>query len=101
MTLYKNQLPSTATTLSEFICEMNNDLATNALLALYEYEGILPTDCSDYLIFFVDYNENEQAIFAITKVINNWQPVEVNDRVRKFTDTTIWEYDSYITLRVI
>lgn len=101
MTLYKNQLPSIATPFEQFIQEMSIDLATNALFALREYEGKLPTDYTDYLVFFIDYNEKDQAIFAITKIIDDRQLIEVNAIIRKFTDTNVWEYDSYITLNII
>ena len=96
MKLYKDQL-STTMTLSEFIQEMNFDLAFHALEALRAYDGFKPEiEYDDYLIFYVGNN-----VWAITKIIDQWQPIEVNDRVRKFTAYEVWEYDSYANIRFI
>lgn len=100
MTIYSNQLPTTET-FTEFLNNYNQDLATNALTALLYYEGTLNVDYDDYLVFFVDYDEEGEAIFAITKILDKWLPVEVNDRIRKFSAKGIWKYDSIICIRII
>lgn len=94
MTLYQNQI-STCINFQQFLKEMNEELVYNAMIALEEYAGTLPTDYEKYVVFFVEYDKKDNAIFAITQIIDEWQPIEVNDRVRKFTEKYVFDEDSY------
>lgn len=94
MTLYQNQI-STCINFEQFLEKMNENLAYNAMIALKLYVGILPTDYENYVVFFVDYDKKGNEIFAITKIIDEWQPIEVNDRVRKFTKNYVFDEDSF------
>lgn len=98
MKLYQNQL-STLTPFNDFLREMRIELAVNALFALREYNhGELPATYEEYAVFFVDLDEDDKAIWAITKIIDEWQPIEINDRVRKFTEEAIYSQDSYASI---
>jgi hypothetical protein len=78
---------------------MKIELAINALYALREYNhGKLPTDYDDFAIIFVDFDENNKAIWAVTKIIDEWKPREVSDRIRKFTEEVIYSQDSYASI---
>lgn len=95
MTIYEEQL-STLIPFSKFIDEFKLNLAYNAMQALLEYEGTLNNiDYEDYVIFFVDYDENDETIFAISKIIDTWKPIKINARVRKFTENKVYPYDSH------
>lgn len=101
MTLYKDQL-STTMTLPQFIDEMNFDLAYYALEALLAYDGIEnKIDYDNYLIFHIETLKSGIDVWGITKIIDEWQPIEVSDRIRKFTKNKVWKSDSYATINII
>lgn len=101
MNLYKDQL-STTIPLTEFLQEYTDELAYNAIEALLEYDGLSnETNYDNYLVFHVTTQKNGEDIFAITRIIDEWQPIEVSSRIRMFTRKKVYPSDSYARIYFI